>query len=85
MKILPKPFPITYILEWHQHEISEKVQVNPELKAVELLLRPSPITSILRSKKACPRARDTAAYGAYMSEAKECEKERRVTSSLKGP
>ena len=51
MKILPIPFPITYILGWHQHKISQKEQVIPELKAVEVLPRPSPITYILSSKK----------------------------------
>ena len=36
MRILPRPFPVTYILGWHQHEISHKERVNPELKGVEV-------------------------------------------------
>ena len=36
VKILPRPFPITYILGWYQHKINQKERVNPELKAVEV-------------------------------------------------
>ena len=36
MRILLRPFPVTDILGCHQHEISQKEQVNPELKAVEV-------------------------------------------------
>ena len=83
MKILPRPFPVAYILEWHQHEISQKERVNPELKAAEVLPKPSPIAYILESNKACPWTRDTAAYKAYVS--KKFENKRMFTSSLKGP
>ena len=36
MGILSRPFPVIYILGWHQCEISQKEQVNPELKAMEV-------------------------------------------------
>ena len=42
---------------------------------MEVLPRPSPITYILSSKKVCPSMRDTAAFEASVSKAKECEKE----------
>ena len=73
MKILPRPFSITCILCRHQHKISQKERVNPEPKAVEILPRPSPITYILSSKKACPWRRHTAVYEVYMSKAKKSE------------
>ena len=54
VNVLPRPFPVTYVLGRHQREISQKERANPELTAVEVLPRPSPITYILSSEKACP-------------------------------
>ena len=51
VNVLPRPFPVTYVLGRHQREISQKERANPELTAVEVLPRPSPITYILSSKK----------------------------------
>ena len=77
VRILPRPFPITYTLGWHQQEISQKEQVNPVLKSVEALPGHSPTTSIQSSKKGCPWTRDACSVGhkAFLSKAKECEKE----------
>ena len=79
VNILPRPSAVTYILGWHQCEISQKERANPELKAMEGLPRPSPIRYILSSKKACPWITDTIAY---VSKAREWEKDRMFTSSL---
>ena len=90
MRILPRPFPITYILGWHQHEISQKEWANPELKGVEVFTQTfshdiHPKLKKKKKKKECPWTRDAAAYEACLSKAKECEKERMFTSSSKGP
>ena len=91
MKILSRPFPITYILGSHQHEISQKEDVSPELKAVEVFIQTFshniyPKNNNNKKKKTMSWIRDTEAYEAYLSKAKECEKERRIfTYSLKGP
>ena len=71
VKILPRPFPITYILGWHQRKTSQK-----EGSTLGCGPRPSSVTHVLTSKKVCPWTRLTTAYKAYVSKVKECERER---------
>lgn len=72
--MLFQPFPVTYILGRHQHEISQKEQVNPELKAVEVFTQSFPHNIYKVQKKACLWKRDTVAYKAYLSKAKNVKK-----------
>ena len=86
MKILSRPFPITYILEWHQHKISQKEWVNPELKAVEVL--PHTFSHNMHSelkKRHVLEQEIQLPRRPIVFKPKECEKKEMFTSSLKGP
>ena len=86
MSILSRPFPITYTLGWHQQEISQKEQVNPELKAMEVFIQTFFHNTHLKLKiKGMPLNRRCSCLLALLSKAKECEKERMSISSLKRP
>ena len=69
VKILPRPFPITYIS-------ARLARRKGQPRAQGCGPRPSPVTHVLTSKKVCPWTRLTAAYKAYVSKVKECERER---------
>ena len=100
MKILSRPFPITYILERHQHKISQKEWVNPELKAMEVLLQTFSHNILSELKKRhvleqeilLPLSSPPPApppncpeVEPYQFKTKEYGKETMFTSSLKGP